>query len=334
MWRSNGVVAAMAAPMRFKEGRAMKKITMIMAALLAAMAWTGCKDTLETDDPSAREEKPVAVRDSVILTLEAGKGVNTKGLGLTDGNQTLNAFWKSGEKVYVFASGLETSIGTLTATPDNTDKTKATLRGNIDATGLAKGQTLTLLFPRATWSYDNQGGTLSSIESNFDYARTQVTIESIESGQITTTKSTTFENQQSIYRFGFRYGTVEGPTIRTKTLLLTSNQIKLAKTVNAITGANTYFASGVPMTIELSTALTADQAAAHELIYVAILNDNTTQDDTFSFTIYDADGATYRGSKTITSTHLASPFVSAKTIPMDRLELSQYAAPATPVTPL
>ena len=314
----------------------MKKITMIMAALLAAMAWTGCKDTLETDDPSAREEKPVAVRDSVILTLEAGKRINTKALALdTSGEKDqLNAFWTSDEKVYVFASGLETSIGTLTATPDNTDKTKATLRGNIDATGLAKGQTLTLLFPRATWSYDNQGGTLSSSESNFDYARTQVTIESIDSEQITTTKSTTFENQQSIYRFGFRYGTVEGPTIRTKTLLLTSNQIKLAKTVNAITGANTYFASGVPMTIELSTALTAVQAAAHELIYVAILNDNTTQDDTFSFTIYDADGATYKGSRTITSTHLASPFVSAKTIPMARLELSQYAAPATPVTPL
>ena len=316
----------------------MKKITMIMAALLAAMAWTGCKDTLETDDPSAREEKPVAVRDSVILTLEAGKGVNTKGLTLEDNGTTatLNAYWKNNEKekVYVFASDLETSIGTLTATPNNTDNTKATLRGSISTTGLAVGQALTLLFPRATWSYDNQGGTLSAIESNFDYARTQVTIESIESGQITTTKSTTFENQQSIYRFGFRYGAIDGPTIRTKTLLLTSNQIKLAKTVDAKTKEKTYFESGEPMTVELSTALTADQAAAHELIYVAILNGNTTQDDTFSFTIYDADGATYRGSKTITSTHLASPFVSAKTIPMDRLELSQYAAPATPVTPL
>lgn len=309
----------------------MKKITMIMAALLAAMAWTGCKDTLETDDPSAREEKPVAVRDSVILTLEAGKGINTKALALdTSGEKDqLNAFWKSGEKVYVFASGSD-PIGTLTATPTS-DATKATLRGSISATGLEEDQALTLLFPRATWSYDNQGGTLSSIESNFDYARTQVTIESIESGQITTTKSTTFENQQSIYRFGFLYG---DNTIRTKTLLLTSNQNKLAKTVDAKTKEKTYFESGEPMTVELSTALTADQAAAHELIYVAILNGNTTQDDTFSFTIYDADGATYRGSKTITSTHLASPFVSAKTIPMDRLELSQYAAPATPVTPL
>lgn len=315
----------------------MKKITMIMAALLAAMAWTGCKDTLETDDPSAREEKPVAVRDSVILTLEAGKGINTKALALdTSGEKDqLNAFWKSGEKVYVFASGSD-PIGMLTATPTS-DATKAKLRGSISATGLEEDQALTLLFPRATWSYDNQGGTLSSIESNFDYARTQVTIESIESfesierGKITTTKSTTFVNQQSIYRFGFLYG---GNTIRTKTLLLTSNQNKLAKTVDARTKEKTYFESGEPMTVELSTALTPAQATANELIYVAILNDNTTQDDTFSFTIYDADGATYKGSKEIPQDKLASPFVSAKTIPMDRLELSQYAAPATPVTPL
>lgn len=303
----------------------MKKITMIMAALLAAMAWTGCKDMLETDDPSAREEKPVAVRDSVILTLEAGKGVDTKALELVDEGQTLNAFWTLGEEVHVFASGSGACIGTLTATPNNTDKTKATLSGSISTTGLAVGQALTLLFPRATWSYDNQGGTLRSIESNFDYARTQVTIESIESDQITTTKSTTFENQQSIYRFGFRYGATDGPTIRTKTLLLTSNQNKLAKTVNAITGDNTYFADGVPMTIELSTALTADQADANELIYVAIRNDNKSTADTFSFTIYDADGATYKGSKEIPQANLASPFVSAKTIPMDRLELLQYS---------
>lgn len=114
----------------------MKKITMIMAALLAAMAWTGCKDTLETDDPSAREEKPVAVRDSVILTLEAGKGINTKALALdTSGEKDqLNAFWKSGEKVYVFASGSD-PIGMLTATPTS-DATKAKLRGSISATGL------------------------------------------------------------------------------------------------------------------------------------------------------------------------------------------------------
>ena len=323
-------MAAMALPMKFKEDRAMKKTTMILAALLAAMAWTGCQNTLEMDDPSAREEKPVTARDSVTLTLEAGKGLNTKALELVNEGATLNAYWRSGEEVKVFAPGSTEAIGTLTATPNSTNNTLATLSGSINAAGLQNGNVLTLLFPRETWSYEGQIGTLASIASNYDFAKAEVTITEIDllsenNKHITTTKSTTFENQQSNYRFGFRYGTVEGPTIRTKTLLLTSNQNKLAKTVNAITGANTYFASGVPMTIELSTALTVDQADAHELIYVAIRNDNKSTADTFSFTIYDADGATYRGSKTITSTYLASPFVSAKTIPMDRLELLQYS---------
>ncbi len=332
----NGVAAATALPMKFKEDRAMKKTTMIMAALLSAMAWTGCQNTLEMDDPSAREEKPVTARDSVTLTLEAGKGLNTKALELVNEGATLNAYWRSGEEVKVFAPGSTEAIGTLTATPNSTNNTLATLSGSINAAGLQNGNVLTLLFPRETWSYEGQIGTLASIASSYDFAKAEVTITEIDllsenNKHITTTKSTTFENQQSIYRFGFRYGAT---TIRTKTLLLTSDQNKLAKTVNAITGANTYFASDVPMTIELSTALTADQAAAHELIYVAIRNDNTTEKDTFSFTIYDADGATYKGSKEIPKVNLASPFVSAKTIPMDRLELSQYAAPATPVTPL
>ena len=302
----------------------MKKTTMILAALLAAMAWTGCQNTLEMDDPSAREEKPVTARDSVTLTLEAGKSASTKALELVNEGQTLNAFWASGEKVYVFASGSETCIGELTATP-KADNTKATLSGSINATGLAAEQTITLLFPKSTWSYDNQGGRLSSIASDFDFARTQVTIESITDTQITTTKSVNFENQQSIYRFGFRYGTADGPTILTKTLKLTSNQNKLANTVDARTGANTYFASGVPMTIELSPALTAEQADANALIYVAIRNDNTSQADTFSFEIFDNDGATYKGSKEIPADKLSSPFVSAKTIPMNRLELLQYS---------
>lgn len=305
----------------------MKKITIIMTALLAAMAWTGCKDTLEADDPTALDDKPVAVGDSLILTLEVGKSINTKALDLVSNGTTLNTYWSSGEKVYVFAPGSESSIGYLTATPKAGDVTKATLSGSINATGLEAGQKLTLLFPQATWSYDNQGGTLSSIASNFDFARTQVSIEGKTDSQITTTKSTTFNNEQSIYRFGFRYGATDGPTIRTKTLLLTSNQNSLTNTVDARTGTNTYFASGVPMTIELSTALTAEQAAAHELIYVAIRNGNTTVDDTFSFTIYDADGATYKGSKLIPSASLSKPFVSAKAVAMDRLELNQYSTP-------
>ena len=321
----NGVAAATALPMKFKEDRAMKKTTMILAALLAAMAWTGCQNTLEMDDPSAREEKPVTARDSVTLTLEAGKGIDTKALALdTSGEKDqLNAFWESDEKVYVFASGSD-PIGTLTATPTS-DATKATLSGIINATGLAKDQTLTLLFPKSTWSYEGQNGKLTgegSIASNYDFAKAEVTITEIDllsenNKHITTTKSTTFENQQSIYRFRFKYGTNGGSILNTKTVQLTSSHGLLVKNVNMATRDKTNFSSTEPMLIEL------DQA--NPFVYIALLlNGDKNQDDTFSFEIYDNDGATYYGSKVIPAASLKKAFVSSQNTELaQRLELPQ-----------
>ena len=318
----NGVAAATALPMKFKEDRAMKKTTMILAALLAAMAWTGCQNTLEMDDPSAREEKPVTARDSVTLTLEAGKGLNTKALELVNEGATLNAYWRSGEEVKVFAPGSTEAIGTLTATPNSTNNTLATLSGSINAAGLQNGNVLTLLFPRETWSYEGQIGTLASIASNYDFAKAEVTITEIDllsenNKHITTTKSTTFENQQSIYRFRFKYGTNGGSILNTKTVQLTSSHGLLVKNVNMATRDKTNFSSTEPMLIEL------DQA--NPFVYIALLlNGDKNQDDTFSFEIYDNDGATYYGSKVIPAASLKMAFVSSQNTELaQRLELPQ-----------
>lgn len=300
----------------------MKKTTMILAALLAAMAWTGCQNTLEMDDPSAREEKPVTARDSVTLTLEAGKGLNTKALELVNEGATLNAYWRSGEEVKVFAPGSTEAIGTLTATPNSTNNTLATLSGSINAAGLQNGNVLTLLFPRETWSYEGQIGTLASIASNYDFAKAEVTITEIDllsenNKHITTTKSTTFENQQSIYRFRFKYGTNGGSILNTKTVQLTSSHGLLVKNVNMATRDKTNFSSTEPMLIEL------DQA--NPFVYIALLlNGDKNQDDTFSFEIYDNDGATYYGSKVIPAASLKKAFVSSQNTELaQRLELPQ-----------
>lgn len=307
-----------------------------MAALTAVMNWTGCQNKLEPEDPAILEDKP-AVRDSVTLTIEAGKSADTKALELTNENGPLNAFWRSGEEVKVFASGSASAIGTLTATPKE-DKTKATLSGDIDITGLSAGQTLILLFPKETWSYEGQTGRLlhdevnhptwSSIERDFDFARAEVTITEVSATSIITSSTTTFENQQSIVRFGFRHGN-GGPTIRSKTVLITSNRNQLAKTVNATTGENTNYTSGEAMIIDLPEALTQAEADANTLLYFAIRNGNKTADDTFSFTIYDNDGATYKGTKTIPSTIIDKPFISAKNVGLSRLELTQGATSVT-----
>lgn len=293
------------------------------------MAWTGCQTTLEPEDNT---ETPVADKASVMtLTLEAGKIITTKALELALDNdgEKLNAFWIQDEEVVVFAPGSADSIGTLKATPKE-DKTKATLSGDINVTGLQEGQTLTLLFPKKTWSYEGQSGRLlsdgnhpewKSIEKDFDFARAEVTIKAITTNSITTSTAD-FENQQSIYRFGFRHG-ANGPTIRTKTVLLTSDRGQLARTVNAQTCVATHYATTEPMTIVLPVALTAAEANANALIYFALLNDNKTQDDTFSFTIYDDDGATFKGTKLIPQTALKYSFVTASNVGLARLELPQ-----------
>ena len=308
-----------------------------MAALLAAMAWTGCQNRLELEDPEIPDEKPI--RDSVTLTIEAGKSADTKGLELVTENsiENLNAFWRSGEVVKVFTTGSASAIGTLTATPKE-DKTKATLSGTIVVTGLSAGQTLILLYPKETWSYEGQTGRLlhdevnhptwSSIEKDFDYARAVVTITEVSATSIITSSTTTFENQQSIVRFGFRHGN-GGPTIRSKTVLITSNRNQLAKTVNATTGENTYYTSGEAMRIDLPVALTQAEADANTLLYFAIRNGNKTQEDTFTFTIYDADGATFKGSKTIPASIIDKSFISAKNVGLSRLELTQGTTTVT-----
>lgn len=304
----------------------MKKTMFLMAALMAAMTGTGCHDTLEEDVIPDPEETAEAGMDAVAtLTLEAGKGADTKALALVDDGKkaTINAFWSAGEQVTVLKpSG--SAIGTLTATPNPSDPARATLTGEITITGLAVNDDLTLLFPSATWSYAGQSGRLlydsehsswKSIEKDFDFAWATVTIKEITASSITTSSSADFQNQQSIYRFGLLHG---GNTIPAETVLITSSQGKLAKSVNAVSKATTYFTSIDPLTVNIPAA-----PSAGELIYVAVRNDNTTEDDTFSFTVYDGDGATYKGSKTIPSTSLTKPFVSAKNVSLNRLELPQ-----------
>lgn len=174
----------------------MKTNILLIAALLCAMAWTGCRKIEETGG-----EKPAG---AYTLIVDASKGFGTKALDLDDSGATdvLNACWQQGEVVKVFLDG--TCIGTLTATPNAGDASKATLSGTLSGTeGVVKGAMLTLLFPRTEWDYTGQDGTLETIASSYDYAKATVTIDDISGTTLTTTTTAVFENQQSIYRFGF-----------------------------------------------------------------------------------------------------------------------------------
>ena len=303
----------------------MKKNIYVLLALVGAIAWTGCmREELAPEDP---REQLTAAADSVwTVSLQAVKkdAPDTKGLAIEGEEATttvLKSIWKAGEEVKVF---LESAcIGTLTATPDAEDAHKATLSGTVTTTALVAGtSTITLLTPRETWDYTGQAGTLleaaGSIEKMYHYtAATGVKITAVDTEHNTiTTENASFANQQSIYRFSFRYKKSEESKtpITAKSLTITSANGHLVQS-QAVDGSS--LAEG-PIAVTLS-------AASADPFFVALRNGDETNAEALTFTVIDADGVTYRGSKTIPAEYKRSgSFVSAKNASLDqRLQLAQ-----------
>ena len=302
--------------------RNMKKDILLIISMLSALSWTGCQ---RLDDGLVPEETPGGETVEWMTTVQASKpaAAGTKALDLAE-DKTLNAYWKTGEKVNVYLEG--EYVGFLEVTPGAGEKpVNATLSGPLSLSSLVSvGDELALLFPRRAdylWTYEGQNGLLTgegSIEEKFDYIKATVTVASKDPahGTLTTDKAI-FQNQQSIYRFGFKFGETPVPV---RTVILSSAVGQIATSCNVATGE-----------AETGDLTVVRPAASTELTYVAIRNGNTTQDDTFSFTVYDGDGVTYEGSKAIPAAALSKEFVSARDIALERLDVALSTAGTTTV---
>ena len=166
-----------------------------MAALLIASAtFVACSN----DDNTIGEQPTNPTEPQVYaMTVNASKnGGTTRALSL-DGS-TLNATWATTENIYV-KKGSTWATGSLQ--PQDNAAT-ATLKGTLSGISIATSDELTLQFPKSgNISYDGQVGTLTDIAANFDYATATVTVNSISGGNITTTGTANFVNQQAIVKF-------------------------------------------------------------------------------------------------------------------------------------
>ena len=280
--------------------------------ILALAAVTACQKA--EDDFVA--EKPKALEGPYTLTLEATKGEDTKALRL-DGS-TLNAFWLDGETVAVYQGG--TYLGQLVATADGTDDTKATLSGTLESVaGVANNAVLTLLFPRKDWDYTGQKGYLmalfgESLSRTYSYATANVTVASVDTGNKTiTTTSAAFENQQSIYRFGFK---VNDTPLLVKEFTVSSNHNKLV-TSRSYSGGwiSTY-----------GNLIVRPSSATSDLLYLSLRNENanTSEPDKFSFYVIGNNNALYLGEKDIPGDKLGNgKFISAQNIAVTKSNLAQ-----------
>ena len=307
----------------------MRKNILLIAALLGAMALTGC--VKEENNQEMPEEQLTAAGSVWTVTLPAEKvdAPKTKGLDI-EGDEatttTLISVWKDNEPVKVYR-GTE-CIGTLTATPDGEDSHKATLSGEVVTSDLEAGvSTLTLLTPRSEWDYTGQVGILmgddNSIEKLYHYtAAVNVLVTSVDGEHGTfTTAGATFTNQQSIFRMNFRYLN-PGTPITAKMVTITSAGGHLVQS-QAVDGTSVE---------EGAISVTLGTASANPF-FVALRNGDTANEEELRFTVVDNNGITYKGTKTVPAAYKPNgTFVSMKNATLnERLEVSLSSTTVTTV---
>lgn len=294
----------------------MKTNKIIIIAALLGTTLVACQKTEELKQPADEQQ-------GWKINVQVYKDADTKAMELS--GSKLNTYWKKGEEVAVYFGGIK--MGTLAVTTDD-NVNPAELAGQVSKpAGLTTGSPIMLLFPGREdnqWTYVGQDGSAPSATGNlasFDYASASFTVSTIDNvnNEIVLSGATSFTAEQSVYRFGFLVDGA-GSAIAVKSILLTSNQGKLVRT-RTYSGSNWVSNYG-------SLSMTATTTAPDGNLYsMAIRNENTTNDDTFSFCVVgNSDNALYEGTKVVPSANLGNgKFLSAKTISVSQKSF----APAT-----
>lgn len=171
---------------------------LILGIVIVSVALGAC-----SSDDSVYESATPPAQKTYTLIVSATKDVDealTRALSL-DGN-SLNATWAEGEEVTVYnITKSEDISGSLVA---QSSGASTTLRGTLTGT-IEEGDKLKLKY--LSPDYHLQDGTLTSISNYCDYAEATVTVASVEGGNVTTTGSAAFTNQQAIVKFTLTDGT-------------------------------------------------------------------------------------------------------------------------------
>ena len=274
----------------------MKAKFFVFPIISIILVLTGCQ---KEDDLSIKETTEAPVEGGYFLSVEATKGIDTKALDLVNDGTRLNAYWRNTEKVKVFYKSV--CIGTLNVLPAAGAKpTTATLTGSVQVHGLAVNDVLTLMIPREIFDYTGQKGVLTgntSIEDTYDYAMATVTVSSISGTTVSTTADARFENQQSIYRFGF--GTSGSLAAREFTVLSENGKLVKSATYEGSAWTPAYG----PITVK--PTVPNPIPASGNYYYVALQNGSTGA-DTYGFVIVDNNHKLHLATKAIPADKLGN----------------------------
>lgn len=195
-------------------------IRTLAALLMAGAAFVACSSDDSINENQQPGQNPTG---EYSLTIKASKGSKALTRALSPSGSTLNATWKTGEKVKVYQvtsdigsdSETYTNVGTLTAqvSGEADEADEAILSGTLYG-DIVEGNNLALFFNsnNGVLDYTGQTGTLDGIASKYDYATAFVTVAGVAGGTITIENGgdyedfVPFDNQQAIVKFTLMNG--------------------------------------------------------------------------------------------------------------------------------
>lgn len=232
------------------------KINFFSRISLATLVFAGFIGTACSSDD---EQKSTAT-----LTLTATKnnyGSVTRAISYVDPNDPtkgITTTWTTSDKVAVYSSGWAGKIGDLSPMDGKTEGNKTKLDGNVSPDGLNIGDRTELIFPRTTWSYADQDGTLATISSKYDYAIASAQVTFIDQNNKIYASDAKFVTQQAIVRYIIKDG---GSPLNVTSMTIVAASGKLVKS-RTLDGASVEYGG-----LEIKPAAPTDK------LDVAIRND-------------------------------------------------------------
>lgn len=224
----------------------LNKICALATLLATGAAFTACSSDSDItgEEPNNGKNPAALVGKTYNLTLGVNKGDDFT-RSLQGGDADLTALWTPNDRIYVYDEGWNLYGGSLK--PTESKPTQCPVTGTItlteNTTEPAVNGTLHFAFPRTTWDYTGQDGTLATLAKKYDYAIGETaTITAIKGTEITGTNPSDvmFESQQAIVRFDFK--DANGADLKVKALEIFDNNMNIVNRVSAFNnGTETKF---------------------------------------------------------------------------------------------
>ena len=215
----------------------LNKICALATLLATGAAFTACSSDSDItgEEPNNGKNPAALVGKTYNLTLGVNKGDDFT-RSLQGGDADLTALWTPNDRIYVYDEGWNLYGGSLK--PTESKPTQCPVTGTItlteNTTEPAVNGTLHFAFPRTTWDYTGQDGTLATLAKKYDYAIGETaTITAIKGTEITGT------NPSDVI---FDFKDANGADLKVKALEIFDNNMNIVNRVSAFNnGTETKF---------------------------------------------------------------------------------------------